>query len=93
VRQYELLLKLSGKLEDYYKIKSKLVVSVEAMYHLSEQVNRRNLRVWDSENARGEEKGQSKYQGRCVNIKRRPVRVIFLLVESAIFYLTYYLNG
>jgi hypothetical protein len=56
VRQYELLLKLPGKLDDYYKIVSKLVVSDEAMYHLSEQDNRRNLRVWDSEDSHENER-------------------------------------
>jgi hypothetical protein len=43
VRKCELLLKLPGKLEDDYKIMGKLVVSEEAIYHLSERVNRSNL--------------------------------------------------
>ena len=86
VRRYELLLKFPGKVGDDYKITSKLVVRDEAMYHLSERVNRRSLRVLGTENSRGKfsnGKGKSKYQCHCISDTRIPLRAIFFLVESA----------
>jgi hypothetical protein len=46
------LLKLPGKVDDDYKITNKFVVSNEAMFHLSERVNRLNLLVVGRENSR-----------------------------------------